>query len=62
MATLKSTGIIETENAQFVRLTLDSDSMVAMKQGNEIIYIHSDEFRAFLQLASQWHKTSERFA
>lgn len=63
MAEMKTTCTIDTFKSEPVKLSLDdSDGIVSMKQGQNIIFITEDEFKAFLQLAGHWHKTCQRVA
>ena len=63
MAEMKTTCTIDTFKREPVELSLDdNDGIVSMKQGQNIIFITEDEFKAFLQLAGHWYKTCQRVA
>lgn len=63
MAEMKTTCTIATFKNEPVKLSLSDDNgYVAMKQGQSIIFITEDEFKAFLQLAGHWYKNCERVA
>lgn len=61
MAALKQTGVISTDQAPDIEMYLMENSMVRISQGNDDLVIHEDDFRSFLELASAWFETRERF-